>query len=748
MLATAASYYIKLWNLNSDNDVVSVKEKSSCMPHGSSNVLCMEWTQDSSLIGTAGSDGCLVLCIPETGIFSEVIPTGRLKNSKNDEIYSMKFYNQSNLIVFGGSGKIVKCWDRQHNKFLNNFLGHTKTIKSMDINHSEMNISSVSENGDILINSLDGKTSILKNITDNSLNKIIYSKNSNSQLFTIDDHGFLYSYDTINLLTDSKIKVCDSMSINDVIVSPLNNNILITANEDGTLTFIDYQNKNIVNTYKAIDPLTSVSVKIDGSMLACGTSRGQVLLYDIRMNKQLHKYWAETKSIKTLKFQNIPSNGNRKRTQSILTLENNTLNPQKHILSTESVEAETLEYKTDASNFDISSPSTPTTSKPSSKLASLKTNENNNNQNNNITSNLLSVFSSNKYQPPSNLSSSFSPLTNPPFNYDFSKNKKSSTYTNTLLNKDEDFPNTPIRKIEENKLISKDKGKGNSVLTFTDFLKNNYSKSNTTEVVTTSKDILSTTSPNSIHPSTTNDHVSSHELSSSKPVNKVTPKLTVVTMNSKEDPPKKLKGSHNIKEKKDRTDDENTSTNPTNTFNDIWLNPEVFAPHKDQDVTLTTSELSSIPTEKENTSSSSKLLPSTINFGEESQPNDALYDRYVNENSNILKEKLQNNIKEELQKNGISIHDENNTSLDEGISSISNKILESVVEEGLQELKGFLRNDIKNMHLEIISQFHFQKYEIEKMFKEEQEKIGPLLTELQKLREENERLKCQIYKTS
>jgi len=33
----------------------------------------------------------------------------------------MKFYNKSDIIVFGGSGQIVKCWDRQHNKFLNNF---------------------------------------------------------------------------------------------------------------------------------------------------------------------------------------------------------------------------------------------------------------------------------------------------------------------------------------------------------------------------------------------------------------------------------------------------------------------------------------------------------------------------------------------------------------------------------------------------------------------------------------------------
>eukprot|EP00833_Pecoramyces_ruminatium_P018298 jgi/Orpsp1_1/1192330/evm.model.d7180000092329.1 len=172
----------------------------------------------------------------------------------------------------------------------------------MDINHSESNVSSVSENGDILINSLETKASVLKNISENSLNKIIYSKDSNSKVYTIDNKGFLYSYDTINLITDNKIKI-SSLPINDITVSPLNNNILITANEEGSLTFIDSKSKKIVNTYKYNDPIRALSVRVDGSLLACGTSRGQVLLYDIRMNKQLHKYWAETKEIQALSFQ-------------------------------------------------------------------------------------------------------------------------------------------------------------------------------------------------------------------------------------------------------------------------------------------------------------------------------------------------------------------------------------------------------------------------------------------------------------
>ncbi|ORX42504.1 WD40 repeat-like protein [Anaeromyces robustus] len=402
MLATAASYYIKLWNLNNENDIVSVKEKSSCMPHGSSNVLCMEWTQDSSLIGTAGNDGCLVLCIPETGIFSEVIPTGRLKNSKNDEIHTMKFYNKSNYIVFGGSGKIVKCWDRQHNKFLNNYTSHIKTITSLDVNHSENCVSSVSENGDILINSLETKASIFRNISKNSLNKIIYSKNSNTRVFTIDDHGNLYSYDTINLEIDNEIQISDSLAINDISVSPLNNNILITANENGTITFVDSQNKNIVNTYKATDPLTSVSVRIDGSMLACGTSRGQVLLYDIRMNRQLHKFWAETKAVQALRF-------------------------QKHMLSSESEE---FNKSTSLETLSPTIVNNITTPKKSQSIIST-------NDSNDITSNLLSAFTTptNKKSIISRTTSSnfFPSNINPPFDYNFSKNKSQKFYIPIVL---------------------------------------------------------------------------------------------------------------------------------------------------------------------------------------------------------------------------------------------------------------------------------------------------------------------------
>ncbi|KAG4103837.1 WD40 repeat-like protein [Neocallimastix lanati (nom. inval.)] len=668
----------------------------------------------------------------------------------------MKFYNKSNLIIFGGSGQIIKCWDRQHNKFLNNYTGHKNTINSMDINYSESNVSSVSVDGDILINSLENKASILKNITENPLNKIIYTKNSNSRVFTIDNHGFLYSYNTINLIIDNKIQVSKS-SINDITILPQDNNVLVTANEDGTLTFFDSQSKNIVNTYKVNDPITAVSINPNNSLLACGTSRGQVLLYDIRTNKHLHKYWAETKPIQTLRFQNTNNNNtdnnnntennsntinnsnNRKRNQSILTLENNKANPKKHMLSSEKDISEDLNNQADDSIFNYEVRQDASTPTPTSPLKTKISTPIKNNSN--IISNLLSAFSSKKSQPQEpNL---YSSNVNLPFDYNFSKNKPKyinnvSDDFDTLTNEKNIFSTTTTNK------------NNNSILNFSEFLKNNsYLKSN-------SKDTLQNTSIDTTPIPTlinTEKDTNQSSLINSK-IKEISINQTDSTINANESS-NKTENKEKGKEK-----DTNMEINSTATFNDIWLNPDVFsAPSENEEKNTSKPEESkslsspsiskSLTNEKSPTTKSGLSMPSQINSSNVDHPDESLYDHYLDENTDLLREKLQKNIKDELQKKGVSISNDDvkeNEKLDEGIPTISNKILESAVDEGLQELKSFLRNDIKNMHLEIIGQFHFQKYEIEKLFKDQQEKIGPLLTELQKLREENERLKCQIYK--
>ncbi|KAG0068627.1 Protein nedd1 [Linnemannia elongata] len=73
-------------------------------------------------------------------------------------------------------------------------------------------------------------------------------------------------------------------------------------------------------------------------------------------------------------------------------------------------------------------------------------------------------------------------------------------------------------------------------------------------------------------------------------------------------------------------------------------------------------------------------------------------------------------------------------------SSFQSKVLESVIDGCLMEFRAGIRNDIQNMHLELLRQFQIQKMEIEGLLKEYTDK-RELQEENLRLQEENQRLK-------
>lgn len=73
-------------------------------------------------------------------------------------------------------------------------------------------------------------------------------------------------------------------------------------------------------------------------------------------------------------------------------------------------------------------------------------------------------------------------------------------------------------------------------------------------------------------------------------------------------------------------------------------------------------------------------------------------------------------------------------------SSFQSKVLESVIDGCLMEFRAGIRNDIQNMHLELLRQFQIQKMEIEGLLKEYTD-TRELQEEIQRLQEENQRLK-------
>ncbi|KAI8350825.1 hypothetical protein B0O80DRAFT_457576 [Mortierella sp. GBAus27b] len=73
-------------------------------------------------------------------------------------------------------------------------------------------------------------------------------------------------------------------------------------------------------------------------------------------------------------------------------------------------------------------------------------------------------------------------------------------------------------------------------------------------------------------------------------------------------------------------------------------------------------------------------------------------------------------------------------------STLQTKVLESVVEDCLMNFRAGIRNDIQNMHLELLRQFQIQKMEMEGMLKRYTD-TKELREEVERLKEENERLR-------
>ncbi|KAI9326292.1 hypothetical protein DFJ73DRAFT_866541 [Zopfochytrium polystomum] len=69
------------------------------------------------------------------------------------------------------------------------------------------------------------------------------------------------------------------------------------------------------------------------------------------------------------------------------------------------------------------------------------------------------------------------------------------------------------------------------------------------------------------------------------------------------------------------------------------------------------------------------------------------------------------------------------------------RMLQSLVEDSLADLRAELRQEIQNMHLELLRQFYIQKTEVDALLRKHSP-TEALLREVRELREENARLRC------
>ncbi|MCL7029826.1 hypothetical protein MKW94_014222 [Papaver nudicaule] len=288
-LAACGSDTVKLFDVSEDAD------RDPCIlsytPSPGSQVNSVKWNHTNLVVASGGDDNKISLW-HKNGQSLGTIPLSSADTGDNMEesISTISFSNKSSrYICSGGSGQVVRIWDLQKKRCIKKLTGHTDTITGAIYNYKDEHLASVSLKGDLILHNLqfEAKTE-LKDPNGQVLRVLDYSRISRHLLVTAGDDGSVHLWDTAARNTKAKASWLKQHSAptTGVSFSPTNDKIIATVGLDKKLYTYDCGTKRppICMSYEA--PFTSLAFRDDGWTLAAGTNNGQVVFYDIRGKRQ------------------------------------------------------------------------------------------------------------------------------------------------------------------------------------------------------------------------------------------------------------------------------------------------------------------------------------------------------------------------------------------------------------------------------------------------------------------------------
>ncbi|RZC78467.1 hypothetical protein C5167_002647 [Papaver somniferum] len=288
-LAASGSDTVKLFDVSEDAD------RDPCIlsytPSPGSQVNSVKWNHTNLVVASGGDDNKISLW-QKNGQSLGTIPLSGVDSGDNMEesISTISFSNKSSrYICSGGSGQVVRIWDLQKKRCIKKLTGHTDTITGAIYNCKDEQLASISLKGDLILHNLafEAKTE-LKDPNGQVLRVLDYSRISRHLLVTAGDDGSVHLWDTA--ARNSKPKASwlkqHSAPTTGVSFSPTNDKMIATVGLDKKLYTYDCGTKRppICMSYEA--PFTSLAYRDDGWTLAAGTNNGQVVFYDIRGKRQ------------------------------------------------------------------------------------------------------------------------------------------------------------------------------------------------------------------------------------------------------------------------------------------------------------------------------------------------------------------------------------------------------------------------------------------------------------------------------
>lgn len=287
LLAASGGDTVKLFDVSMDPGDPCVLSHT---PSPGSQVNSVKWNHTNLVVASAGDDKRISLW-RKNGQSMGTIPTAGSDSGDNIEesIFTINFSTKaSRYICSGGSGQVVRIWDLQRRRCIKWLKGHTDTITDVKYNCKDEHLASISLNGDLIIHNLasGARATELKDPNGQVLRVLDYSRISRHLLVTAGDDGSVHLWDTTGRNPKVSWLKQHSAPTAGVSFSPSNDKMIASVGLDKKLYTFDSSTRrpSFCIPYEA--PFSSVAFLDNGHTLAAGTTTGQVVFYDVRAKPQ------------------------------------------------------------------------------------------------------------------------------------------------------------------------------------------------------------------------------------------------------------------------------------------------------------------------------------------------------------------------------------------------------------------------------------------------------------------------------
>ncbi|KAF8052426.1 hypothetical protein N665_1561s0014 [Sinapis alba] len=307
LLAASGGDTVKLFDVSADSGDPCVL---SYTPTPGSAVNSVKWNHTNLVVASGGDDKKISLWRINGTSLGTVPVAGKDAGDSAEECLSAISFSRkgSRYIASGGTGQIVKIWDLQRKLCIKKLRGHTSTITGVMYNCKDEHLASVSVGGDLIVHNLasGARASELKDPHGQVLRVLDYSRSSRHLLLTAGDDGTVHLWDTTGRNPKMSWLKQHSAPAAGVCFSPSNEKIIASVGMDKKLYTYDSGSRRSSSCISYEAPFSSLAFGDNGYILAAGTGNGRVVFYDVRGKPQpvtvLHAY-SSSEAVTSLSWQ-------------------------------------------------------------------------------------------------------------------------------------------------------------------------------------------------------------------------------------------------------------------------------------------------------------------------------------------------------------------------------------------------------------------------------------------------------------